>query len=50
MSLLEGLRGALFSLRTNKLRSGLTMLGIIMGIAAVIAVVTIGLGLSLIHI
>ncbi|HEY8909612.1 MAG TPA: ABC transporter permease [Desulfosporosinus sp.] len=44
MSLLEGLRGALFSLRTNKLRSGLTMLGIIMGIAAVIAVVTIGLG------
>lgn len=44
MSLLEGLRGALFSLRTNKLRSGLTMLGIIIGIAAVIAVVTIGLG------
>ena len=44
MSFLEGLRGALFSLRTNKLRSGLTMLGIIIGIAAVIAVVTIGLG------
>ncbi len=44
MSLLEGLRGALFSLRTNKLRSGLTMLGIIIGIAAVIAVVTVGLG------
>lgn len=44
MSLLEGLRGALFSLRTNKLRTGLTMLGIIIGIAAVIAVVTIGLG------
>ncbi|MDA8226943.1 MAG: ABC transporter permease, partial [Desulfitobacterium hafniense] len=44
MSLIEGLRGALFSLRTNKLRSGLTMLGIIIGIAAVIAVVTIGLG------
>ena len=44
MTFLEGLRGALFSLRTNKLRSGLTMLGIIIGIAAVIAVVTIGLG------
>ncbi|WP_407306956.1 ABC transporter permease [Desulfosporosinus sp. SB140] len=44
MSLFEALRGALFSLRTNKLRTGLTMLGIIIGIAAVIAVVTIGLG------
>ena len=44
MSFLEGLRGALFSLRTNKLRTALTMLGIIIGIAAVIAVVTIGLG------
>ncbi|WP_088228855.1 ABC transporter permease [Desulfosporosinus sp. FKB] len=44
MSLYEALRGALFSLRTNKLRSGLTMLGIVIGIAAVIAVVTIGLG------
>ncbi|KJR49329.1 Macrolide export ATP-binding/permease protein MacB [Desulfosporosinus sp. I2] len=44
MSFLEGLRGALFSLRTNKLRTVLTMLGIIIGIAAVIAVVTIGLG------
>ncbi|KLU66097.1 putative ABC transporter permease YknZ [Desulfosporosinus acididurans] len=44
MSLYEALRGALFSLRTNKLRTGLTMLGIVIGIAAVIAVVTIGLG------
>src|SRR5665648_850075 len=44
MSFLESLRAALFSLRTNKLRTGLTMLGIISGIAAVIAVVTIGLG------
>lgn len=44
MNFFEGLRGALFSLRTNKLRTGLTMLGIIIGIAAVIAVVTIGLG------
>lgn len=44
MSLFEALRGALGSLRANKLRAGLTMLGIIIGIAAVIAVVTIGLG------
>lgn len=44
MSWLEGLRGALLSLRANKLRAGLTMLGIIIGIAAVIAVVTIGMG------
>lgn len=44
MSPLEALRGALYSLRTNKIRSGLTMLGIVIGIAAVIAVVTIGLG------
>ncbi|AHF07900.1 ABC transporter permease [Desulfitobacterium metallireducens] len=44
MSLLESLRGALTSLKANKLRAGLTMLGIIIGIAAVITVVTIGLG------
>jgi putative ABC transport system permease protein len=44
MSFLEGLRGALYSLWINKFRTGLTMLGIIIGIAAVIAVVTIGLG------
>lgn len=44
MSWLEGLRGALSSLRANKLRTALTMLGIIIGIAAVIAVVTIGMG------
>ncbi|HVJ50157.1 ABC transporter permease [Desulfitobacterium sp.] len=44
MSLLESLRGALSSLKVNKLRAGLTMLGIIIGIAAVIAVVTIGMG------
>lgn len=44
MSWLEGLRGALLSLRANKLRAGLTMLGIIIGIAAVISVVTIGMG------
>jgi putative ABC transport system permease protein len=44
MSWIEGLRGALLSLKANKLRAGLTMLGIIIGIAAVIAVVTIGMG------
>jgi putative ABC transport system permease protein len=44
MSWFEGLRGALLSLKANKLRAGLTMLGIIIGIAAVIAVVTIGMG------
>lgn len=44
MNFFEGLRGAFRSLRANKLRAGLTMLGIIIGIAAVIAVVTIGLG------
>lgn len=44
MNLWEGLRGALRSLRVNKLRASLTMLGIVIGIAAVIAVVTIGLG------
>lgn len=44
MSLLESLRGALTSLQANKLRAGLTMLGIIIGIAAVITVVTIGMG------
>lgn len=44
MSFLESLKGALSNLKTNKLRAGLTMLGIIIGIAAVIAVVTIGMG------
>jgi putative ABC transport system permease protein len=44
MSWLEGLRGALFNLNMNKLRAGLTMLGIIIGITSVIAVVTIGMG------
>ena len=44
MSLVEGLRGAVRSLRINKMRAALTMLGIVIGIAAVIAVVNIGLG------
>ena len=44
LTLLEILAMAWFSLLMNRLRSGLTMLGIIIGIAAVIAVVTIGRG------
>lgn len=44
MSLLESIRVALEGIRTNKLRSFLTTLGIIIGIAAVIAVVAIGQG------
>jgi putative ABC transport system permease protein len=37
-------RIALRSLRVNKLRSSLTMLGIIIGVAAVIAMVAVGSG------
>ena len=42
MQLREIIAVALSSLRANKLRSGLTMLGIIIGIAAVITVVGLG--------
>jgi putative ABC transport system permease protein len=38
------MRAALRALRRNKMRSALTMLGIIIGVAAVIATVSIGLG------
>ena len=44
MQLREIIAVALSSLHANKLRSGLTMLGIIIGIAAVITVVGLGLG------
>ena len=37
-------RMALASLRVNKLRTALTMLGIIIGVAAVIAMVSVGAG------
>lgn len=44
MSTWESVLMALEGLRTNKMRSALTMLGIVIGIAAVIAVVAIGQG------
>jgi len=42
MNIVEDFRVAWMGLRTNKLRSGLTMLGIIIGVAAVIALVSVG--------
>jgi putative ABC transport system permease protein len=44
MDLLQTLKIALRALRTNKMRSFLTMLGIIIGIAAVIAMMAVGSG------
>jgi putative ABC transport system permease protein len=46
MNTLEGLRIALQSLWANKLRSCLTLLGVVIGVAAVIAVVTFVSGLN----
>jgi len=40
----ESARSALRALRVNKLRSALTMLGIIIGVGAVIAMVGVGAG------
>jgi len=40
----ETIRVAFASIRANKLRAGLTMLGIIIGVGAVIAVVALGTG------
>ncbi len=42
--ILENIRVALDGLLSNKLRSGLTMLGVIIGVAAVIALLSIGAG------
>lgn len=42
MLIYENIRLALFSLKANKMRALLTMLGIIIGIASVIAIMTIG--------
>jgi len=44
MNITESIRVALRGLSANKLRSGLTMLGIIIGVAAVIALLSIGQG------
>jgi len=46
MSILEAVRTAYSSLMANKSRSLLTMLGVIIGVAAVLVVVAIGQGLS----
>src|SRR5437763_15702841 len=45
-ALWESFRVALLSLRSNKLRTALTLVGIVVGVAAVIAVVTIIKGLD----
>src|SRR5215213_4166803 len=44
MNLFESIRVALVALRTNKMRSLLTMLGIIIGVGAVIAMLALGNG------
>jgi putative ABC transport system permease protein len=46
MKLFDSFRSALQSLVVNKLRSALTMLGVIIGVAAVIAMVSVGNGAS----
>jgi putative ABC transport system permease protein len=46
MLILDSFRSALQSLVTNKLRSALTMLGVIIGVASVIAMVAVGNGAS----
>ena len=44
MNLGETIRSAVWSLQSSKLRSFLSMLGIIIGVAAVVGIVSIGLG------
>src|SRR5512147_220648 len=46
MVLLDNFRGAFRALRSNKLRSVLTMLGIIIGVSAVISLLSIGQGVE----
>ena len=46
MHILEAVRIALTSLWANKLRSVLTLLGVVIGVAAVIAVVTFAIGIN----
>ena len=44
MNIKENIRIAIFSIKSNLMRSLLTMLGIIIGVASVIAVITVGNG------
>src|SRR5689334_11005188 len=44
MNPLESLRIAIRALRVNKLRSALTVLGIVVGVAAVVCMVSVGAG------
>lgn len=44
MNIRENIRIAIFSIRTNLMRSLLTMLGIIIGVASVISIITVGNG------
>jgi putative ABC transport system permease protein len=44
MNFMQAIREAVESLSANKLRSGLTMLGIVIGVAAVIAMLAVGAG------
>ena len=44
MNIIESFKSALYSVRANKMRSFLTMLGIIIGISSVITIVAIGEG------
>jgi putative ABC transport system permease protein len=46
MHVIDNMRGALRALRANKLRSVLTMLGIIIGVSAVISLLSIGQGVE----
>ena len=46
MNLLTSIRESLRSLRANRMRSGLTMLGIFIGIGAVIAMSSVGFGVQ----
>lgn len=44
MNFFESMQSAMDSIKSNKLRSFLTMLGIIIGISSVIAIVSLGDG------